>query len=227
MNEKDFLDISSQVIQAVFMRENPYSLEQIKEKFAFDIKLPVAAQDSETGEGVYTAMPNAESYVAFNNADRDWMLEKRPVNSLDELIKIWKSVNPITGNRAYNCQNVYQSDPVYASQNVYNCTNCGEGKNILFCDSSYNCAYCIACQRSSNLNYCIRVDDSNACSNSYNVICSGKISNSLFIQDANSLHECIFCSHIENHEYCIANMQYDKAEYEFMKKQIITWIFNS
>lgn len=222
--DNGFLNVAAEIFQAVFGRNCDYSLGELKAKFAFDIKLPTLVHDSETDEITYTAMPNAETFVAMPNSDRDWMLEKRPVANLDELITIWKSINPITAGRAYNCTNVVKSDPVYSSQNVYNCTNCGEGKNIIFCDSSYNCNYSLACQRSSNLNYCIRVDDSNACSNSYNVICSGKISNSLFIQDANSLHECIFCSHIENHEYCIANMQYEKSEYEFMKQKIIDWI---
>lgn len=224
MNDSDFLEIANQIFQTIFLRKCDYNLDEIKEKFAFDIKLPTLVRDYETKESVYTAMPNAERFITMKNADRNWMLEKRPISNLEELIEIWKSINPITAGRAYNCTNVYKSDPVYNSENVYNCTNCGEGKNILFCDSSHNCNYSIACQRSSNLNYCIRVDDSNACSNSYNVICSGKISNSMFIQDANSLHECIFCSHIEDHEYCIANMQYEKTEYEFMKQKIIDWI---
>lgn len=224
MSEQEFLEIAEQIFLAVFNRKCVYNLDELKAKFAFDARLPIPVQDYETGEELYTAMPNAETYIDNKNADRKWMLEKKPVNSLNELITIWKSINPITGNRIYNSQNVYKSDPIYSSQNVYNSTNCGECKNLLFCDSSHGCDHVIACHRSSNLNYCIRVDDSNACSNSYNVICSGKISNSLFIQDANSLHECIFCSHIENREYCIANMQYEKAEYEFMKQKIIDWI---
>ena len=70
--------------------------------------------------------------------------------------------------------------------------------------------YAIACQRSGNSSFCLRVDDSSDCYNSYNVICSAKISNSFFIQDCNSLHECMFCAHISNKKYCIANMQFEK-----------------
>ncbi len=227
MNEKEFLEITEDIFQSVFGRKCNFTLEEIKSKFAFDARLPIAVKDFETGAEVYTAMPNAENFIDNANAERNWMLDKRPVESLQELIQIWKSINPITANRAYNSQNVLKSDPIYASQNVYNSTNCGECKNILFCDSSHGCDHIIASHRSSNLNYCIRVDDCNACSNSYNVICSGKISNSLFIQDANSLHECIFCSHIESREYCIANMQYEKDEYFFLKEKIIDWILQS
>ncbi len=224
---KDFEIIADKIFRAVFNRKCEMSLDDLQKKFAFDIKLPTLVHDSITGEPAYTAMPNAKSYVTIKDSyKREWMLEKRPTKSLSELIKIWGSVNAITCDRAYDSQNVVKSDPIYSSSNVYASTNCGSNQNILFCDSEYGSNFVMACQRSSNLNFCIRVDDSNACSNSYNVICSGKISNSMFIQDCSSLHECIFCSHIANHEYCIANMQYTKDEYLFIKEKIIDWILD-
>lgn len=231
MTESEITKVTNKIFQAIFSRDNPYSLDKLKTKFAFDIILPVKVQDCKTHEDTWTAIPNAKSYITNNTANeiekvKSWFRPYQPVKNLRELLAAWEEINCIATERVYNSENVTASDPIYESINVYNSTNCGECKNIIFCDGTYHSEFALACQRSNNSNFCIRVDDSNACTNSYNVICSGKISNSLFIQDCGSLHECIFCSHISNHEYCIANMQFEKAEYFRLKEQIIKWIFS-
>lgn len=231
MLEPQIMTTANKIFQAIFGRDNPYALETLREKFAFDIILPVAVKDSTTGEETWTALPNSKLYITNQNSDKheaqeSWFRPKKPIRNLKELLLAWEEINYITTERVYNSENVTASDPIYDSINVYNSTNCGECKNIMFCDGTYNSEFALGCQRSSNVNFCIRADDSNACTNSYNIICSGKISNSLFIQDCGSLHECIFCSHISNHEYCIANMQYSEAEYFYLKEQILKWIFS-
>lgn len=217
------------IFQAVFERPNPFSLEQVKSKFAFDIVLPEAVTDAETGEETWTSVPDAKLYMTEPNTWKrdEWMLPKRPVKNLQELIEIWQSVDYMTTDRVYHSENVHASDPIYDSENVYGSTNCGKGKNLVFCNDSYNCTFALACQRSQLLNFCIRVDDSGTCSNSYNVICSNHITNSLFIQDCGSLNECIFCSHLSQKEFCIANMQFEKDEYYYLKSQIIDWILQA
>ncbi len=231
MTEPQVLAATNKIFQAIFGRDNPYSLEKLKAKFAFDIILPTKVQDSTTGEDTWTVLPNAELYITdHNSSQRDeqlsWLRPQKPVHNLKELLSAWQEINYIATERVYDSENVSASDPIYNSINVYNSTNCGECKNIIFCDGTYRSEFSIGCQRSNTVNFCIRADDSNACTNSYNVICSGKISNSMFIQDCGSLHECIFCSHISNHEYCIANMQYSQQEYFYLKEQIINWIFS-
>lgn len=231
MQIPETLQTTNQIFQAVFGRDNPYPLDKLKEKFAFDIILPTQVQDSKIHETTWTALPNSKLYITNQNSDKvdaveSWFRPKKPLKNLRELLAAWEEINYITTERVYNSENVTASDPIYESINVYNSTNCGECKNIIFCDGTYKSEYALACQRSNNCNFCIRVDDSNACTNSYNVICSGKISNSLFIQDCGSLHECIFCSHISNHEFCIANMQFPENEYYYLKQQIIKWIFS-
>lgn len=231
MTEKQVLETADKIFQAIFGRPNPWPLEELERKMAFDIKLPAKVKDSVTGVESYSAMPNAKSYITISNIEaRDktsgWLLPKREVKNLDEILAIWRLINYTTTERVYDSENVSASDPIYGSTNVYKSTNCGECNNIIFCDGTYESAYSIACQRSTGLNYCLRVDDSNGCSNSYNVICSGKVSNSFFIQDAGSLHECMFCSHISNRKFCIANMQFDEAEYRFLKSKIIDWVYN-
>lgn len=231
MIEEQVLKTADKVFQAIFDRPNPWSLNELEQKMAFDIKLPTKVKDSITDAATYSAMPNAKNYITIPNIEaRDktsgWLLPKREVKNLDDILEIWHSINYTTTERVYDSENVVASDPIYGSTNVYKSTNCGECNHIIFCDGTYGSNYSIACQRSTGLNYCLRVDDSNGCSNSYNVICSGKISNSFFIQDAGSLHECMFCSHISNHKFCIANMQFDEAEYRFLKSKIIDWIYN-
>lgn len=232
MKAPQALDVTNKIFQAIFGQDNPYSLEQLREKFAFDIALPTEVKDSITGETTYTALPNAERFITNRNseqkdADSGWLRPRRAVRNLQEILDAWNEINFTTTERVYNSENVTASDPIYESRNVYGSTNCGKCQNILFCDGTYKSQFALACQRSNNANFCIRADDSNACTNSYSVICSGKISNSMFIQDCSALHECIFCSHISNREYCIANMQFEPDEYFYVKSQIIKWILAS
>lgn len=233
MTESTTLATVNDIFQAIFQRDNPHTLDELCQKYAFDIQLPTKVQDSWTGETTYSAAPNAKKYMTNANTDKwhdgkGWLLPKRSVTSLKELLQIWENeLNYTTTDRVYDSEDVSASDPIYNSRHVYCSTNCGNCDHIIFCDGTYDSKYSIACQRSTGLEYCLRVDDSNSCSNAYSVICSAKISNSLFIQDASNLHECIFCSHISNQSYCIANMQYEKAEYEFLKAKIIDWIIKS
>lgn len=229
--EKDFLEIANKIYYNIFNRENPYSLKELKEKFAFDIRLPRVVHDSTDNSVTYASSITPTKFITNDNMhkisnEKGWMIPKKEVESLKEILSIWDSINYTTTERTYNCENIYESNPIYNSRNVLCSTDCGEDNFIMYCDGVYKSSYAIACQRSNTINYSIRVDDSNTVTNSYNVICSSKISNSLFIQDCSDLFECIFCSHISNKEYCIANMQFNKEEYYYLKEEIIKWIFS-
>lgn len=228
MLKNEALVVANKIFQAVFGCDNPYSLEELKDKFAFDLQLPVEVKDHTTGQTTYTSMPNAKKYVTeANTYDREWIQPYRPLKNLNDILSAWDEINDMTTERAYHSENVHASDPIYDSVNVYGSTNCGESQNIIYCDNTYNSNFCLASCRSGKIDFCIRVDDSSSCSNSYGVICSNKITNSYFIQDANNLHECMFCSHIEQRQYCIANMQFEKDEYFYIKSQITNWILGS
>ncbi len=231
MKEKDIKDIVNKIFQAIFNIDNKYKIEELKKKFAFDINLPLEVTDSTTGEVTYASSINSHKFITNNNMMKKdetegWMIPKKEVHSLKELIDLWESINYTTTERVYNSENVVMSDPIYDSTNVYNSTDCSKVDKILFCDGIHNSNYVMASKRSNTVNYSIRVDDSNTVTNSYNVICSARVSNSLFIQDCSDLFECIFCSHISHKEYCISNMQFTKEEYYFLKNKIIEWILN-
>ncbi len=231
MKKEDFLEIVNKTFKAIFNKENPYTLEEIKNKFAFDIRLPIEVKDSTTGEVTYASTVNSTKFITNKNMEKidasgGWLKQKVAVKNLQELLDLWDKINYTTTERVYDSTNVLESDPIYNSCNVYRSTDCGASNNIVFCDGVYKSNYVIASSRSNTLNYTLRVDDSNTCTNSYNVICSNKISNSLFIQDCSNLYECIFCSHISNKEYCIANMEFTKEEYFYLKEKIIEWILS-
>ena len=232
MNDKLALEIINKIFSSVFDKNNSFSLEELLEKYAFDIKLPKQVNDSITNEITWADSINSGKFITNKNMEikdnKDgWMLKKREINNLQELIDIWNSINLTTTERVYDSLNVCKSDTIYRSENVYRCTDCSESKNIIYCDSCSNCNFTLASSRSSNCDFCIRTDDSKDCSNSYNVICSNKVKNSLFIQDCFDLYECMFCSHISTKKYCIANMQFEEEEYYEIKKTIIEWILNS
>lgn len=229
MNEKLAKDIINKIFKNVFNRENTFSLDEILEKFAFDIKLPKEVYDSTTNEVTYADSIHSGKFITLKNMEEidkenGWMQEKKEIGDLDSLLELWDKINLTTTERVYDSENVAKSDTIYRSINIYHSTDMSDSKNIIYCDSCGNSEFLLACQRSGSSNFCIRTDDSVNCSNSYNVICSNKIINSFFIQDCFDLYECMFCSHIASKKYCIANMQFERDEYYQIKEMIIGWI---
>lgn len=232
MNDNKALEIINKIFGNVFNKNNSYSLDELLEKFAFDIKLPKQVNDTTTNEVTWADSISSGRFITLDNMEKrdtttGWMLERQNINNLQDLINIWNTINYTTTERVYDSLNVSQSDTIYGCQYVYRSTDCSNCKNIVLCDSCVNSEFLLASQRSNTSSFCIRTDDSKDCSNSYNVICSNKVSNSFFIQDCFDLHECMFCSHIANKRYCIANMQFEESEYFAIKKMIIEWILNS
>lgn len=232
MKDKEALEKANKIFENIFDKDNPYTLDELLSKFAFDIKLPQKVLDSLTSKETWTESINPTKFITQENMElydkqHGWLMKKREVNSLDDILKIWKKINYTTTERIYDSENVSKSDTIYKSENVYRSLDCRECKNILYCDGCANSEFLIGCQRTAGSNFCIRVDDSGSCINSYNVICSAQISNSFFIQDCKNLDECIFCSHISDRKYCISNMQFEKEEYFEIKKEIVKWILSN
>ena len=232
MNDSKALEIINKIFNNVFNRDNPYNLDMLLEKYAFDVKLPKQVNDSITNEMTWADSINSGKFITKTNQEskegkNGWMIPKKEINNLQELIDIWNTVNFTTTERVYDSIDVVKSDTIYRCENVYRCTDCSDSKNIVFCDTCDNSEFVTSSQRSTTCNFCIRCDDSKDCSNSYNVICSVKIKNSYFIQDCYDLYECMFCSHISSKRFCIANMQFEEQEYYEIKKLITDWILSS
>lgn len=232
MNESYALEIINKIFVNVFEKNNTFSLEQILNKFAYDIDIPRKVTDYLTKETTWTDSIdiNKKFITNKNMQEKDiregWMQEKREITNLEDLINIWQEINLTTTERVYDSVNVTKSDTIYRCENVYQSSDCSDSKNIIYCESCGKSNYLLASKRSGTCSFSIRIDDSKECSNSYNVICSNKISNSIFIQDCSSLYECMFCSHISNKKYCIANMQFEEDEYFYIKKEIVNWLLS-
>ena len=229
MNDKSVKAVLDEIFGGIFNQKCILTIDEVLNELAFDIRLPNRVIDAVDGKETWASSINSNKYISQTNMEKydeykGWMRHKKDLKSLDEILNYWNKINYTTTERNYDSINVSKSDTIYCSENVYRCLDCKNCKNIIFSDGVLDSEYVLACQRSSNCNYCIRVDDSTNCSNSYSVICSAKISNSFFIQDSNSLFECMFCSHISNRRYCIANMQYEKEEYMRIKEEVIKWI---
>ena len=232
MNDKLALEIVNKIFLSVFDEGNKDSLEELRRKLAFDVKLPMQVRDTTTGEITFAITNRGTKFITSANMykkdkEEGWILPRKKVSSLQEIFDIWESVNFITTERVSDSFNVLESDTIYRCRNVYRSMGCSDSANIIYCDSCSNSEFLLASKRSFNCNYAIRCDDANDCSNCYNVIYSFKVSNSMFIQDCANLDECMFCSHINSKRFCIANMQFEENEYMELKKLIIKWLISS
>lgn len=232
MNEDKTNEIINKIFLNIFDQENHFSLKELKEKFAFDISLPRQVIDVTSNEITWTDSLNNTNFITNKNMlkhdqEQGWMLPKKNISNLSELLTIWQTINLTTTERVYDSINVVKSDTIYNCENIYQSTDCRFSNNLIFCDSCGNSSFLMASKRSNTCNFSIRCDDSKNCNNCYNIICSNQISNSFFIQDCSNLYECMFCSHIASKKFCIANMQFSESEYYIIKKQIMSWIINS
>lgn len=231
MTDKEAKAIVDKVMESVFGYSNPYTLEQVMAKFAFDVKLPQKVNDSVTQEETWAQSTNPTKFMTLSNmrkqnAENEWMFPKKEIKSLEDILAAWNEVNYITTEREVDCINVAQSDNNYNCQNVWRSQDCHMSKNIVFCDAAISSEYMVASQRSNSCVYSMRVEDSKDCAKSFGISWSGKINSSFMIHDSYDLSDCIFCSHIASKRFCIANMQFEEAEYKELKEKIIRWILS-
>lgn len=226
---KETLD---KIVGAVFGYQNPFTLDQAMEKFAFDLNLPQQVYDGTTNEPTWATSINPSRYITMDNAQKrtaidDWIVPKQQINSIEDILTVWAGTNYTTAERQIESINVAQSDSVINSENIYRSALMRQCKNMLFSKGCNECEYLVGSSESKTSTFSIRVEDSQLVSNSFNVIWSAKVNNSFFIQDCYDVSDCMFCSHISGKQYCIANMQFEKEEYEKLKVEVIRWILNS
>ena len=68
MNQQAAKTILDQTIGQVFGYQNPLSLEQALQKFAFDVRLPQQVYDATTGQPTWTASMGDVQYLTLANA---------------------------------------------------------------------------------------------------------------------------------------------------------------
>lgn len=232
MNEAKAKEIVDKVIGQIFGYQNPLTLDQVFQKFAFDVRLPQQVFDAGTNKPTWAQSTNPTKFITMQNAwDRQdaggWDMPKKPLNNLQDILTAWQDINFTATERHIDSQNFAQSDNVYFSENIYRCTDVHRSKNLVFCDGTLDSEFVVAGQRSNNLSFCLRTDDSQKSSNSFNVSWSEGITNSLFIHDCKDVQDSMFCSHISGKRFCIANMQFEEAEYKKLREEVVRWILTS
>ncbi len=221
--------ILDKIVGQIFGYQNPYTLEQFAQKFAFDVRLPLQVNDSTTGEVTWSQSANPTKYISMKNAHGrssrdDWLQPKQEFKSIEDILKVWSQVNMTTTEREIDSLRIAQSDNVYSSENVFRSQDVIRSKNILLCDGATDCEYVAASMRSNTSTYCARLEDSQKCSNSFSIIWSGNIVNSMFLEDCYDMYECLFCSHLTSRKFCIANVQFEEAEYRKLKEMVVRWV---
>lgn len=231
MTHKEAQKILDTIVERVFGYKNPWDLQSYMEKHAFDVRLPLQANDCVTGDSTWVSSINPSRFRTFHSLldgeDDDHMIKKRDIESMEDLLEAWEETNWFASERQLDSLNILESDNIRQSENVFRSQDIGASKNILFSDGCVNSEYCASIQRSNTLSFSCRVEDSQNVSNSFSVSWSKNINNSLFVQDSSDLYECLFCSHINSKEYCIANMQFEKEDYFKIKKMVLEWVLQS
>ena len=228
MDEKKAKEILDKVVGQVFGYQNPLTLEQGLQKYAFDVRLPQQVFDSTDNSPTWAQSTNPVKFIKMQNAwDRqdidDWLIPKRKLETLQDILAAWGEVNFTATERVVDSQGVMRSDNVYSSENVYMSQDINVCKNVLFCDSVQTSEFIVAGQRSQTSSFCIRLEDSQECSNSFSLSWCKKTTNSFFLHDCNNVQDSMFCSHMSGKRFCIANMQFTEEEYNKLKPLVIQW----
>jgi len=221
--------VLDKIVGQVFGYQNPFTLEQFIQKFAFDVRLPAEVHDSTTGELTWASSTNPTKFMTLTNTrehlkDTEFMLPKRPLNNIQDILAAWNETNYTATERYTESINVHESDCIYSCENVFRSQDCSQSKNVLFTDSGHHSENIAAVQRSKNITNSIRVDDSQNTDSSFSVSWSNKVTKSFFINDCFDVMECMFCSHIAGKRFCVANIQLEEAEYRKLEKEVKRWI---
>lgn len=229
MDDAKAKKICDYVFKDVFGRENPFYLDEIKKRFAFDIPLPRKVKCALSGKDTWTLLGEGDK-IASQQAIIDqfkkdeWAKKKRPIDSIKDIFKYWNEINYTTGEKYINSKNIVNSEGIYGSLDVYNSNSVFNSKNIVFCQNIDDCNYGVALRNNASCVLGIRTRESKNCSSGFEVSWSEKVSKCMYVHDCVDLYECLFCSHIRSRKYCITNMQFGKEEYFRIKKMVIDWV---
>ncbi|RTK93724.1 hypothetical protein EKI60_05265 [Candidatus Saccharibacteria bacterium] len=227
MDSKKAKEVLDKIVGQVFGFQNPLSLEEALQKFAFDVKLPQQVFDL-SGKPTWAQSTNPTKFITFldalNMPEGHYTRPARQLNDIEDILSAWAEINEMATERVLESLNVAESDCVYNSEDVYRSQTVNRAKNVLFSDTISDAEFILASQRSEASTFCIRLEDSAKCSNSFNVQWCNSIINCFFISDANTLQDCMFTSHMNNKRFMVANMQYDEAEYMRLRDIVARWI---
>ena len=82
MTNKEAIEKTNKIFINIFGKNNPFSLDEILSKFAFDIKLPQKVYDNMTSKVTWAESVNPSKFITQKNMElydiqHGWMQKKR------------------------------------------------------------------------------------------------------------------------------------------------------
>jgi hypothetical protein len=221
--------ISDYIFKDIFGILNSYSLDTLKQKFAIDIPAAAKVKCALTGSDTWSFSSEgnrvaSQQGIAERFKKDEWMRKKRRIDSIKDVLKAWKEIQYITGEKYISSKEISESDGVYNSNSVYHSISIFDSKNIIFCYKIFDSNYMLASRDNSSCTLGLRMKECLYCSSCFEASWSHKASKSMFIHDCFNVYECLFCSHLRSKKYCVTNMQFEKEEYFKIKSLVIKWI---
>lgn len=230
--EQVFQDLYKLIWGQVFSGFEPLPVEEFIRIYTRDIQLPQKVNSALSGSEIFSGIEEygyqrfiTEQEIAQRTEQDNFMKSAQKPNSLQELLTNLKDVALFRGSRSLNSDVVLESDDIYSSSYIYNSTHLHSCHHMMWCNGNKASEYLMASTENGESSFGIRLRDSGSISNSFDMHWCGKSSNSYFCVDCFDLRDCMFCFHIVSKQYCIGNMQFEKEEYERIKKQLLTEYF--
>lgn len=229
---KVFEEIYQVVWQEIFSNIPLMDLEKFKQLYTQDLNLPQAFpcsldpnqqvfSSSEYGYKKFISREAVEKRVDVDN----WVEPKVNIASLADVRQKVQKIATFHGSRQLNSDVLEASDDIYTSSYIFGSTHIYSSQKMMFCYNNKESEFLLASKGNGNCSFGIRLHDSGSVSNSFDIHWCGKSANCYFCHDCYDLRDCMFCFHLNSKQYCIANMQFEKEEYEKLKTQILQEYF--
>ncbi len=228
MDERKAKGIVDYAFKDIFGRPNPFSLDEIRKRFAYDINIPERVKDSVSGKETWTVNRKAKKFMHSDDVSmalgkNTWAKPKREIRSMDDLLKGWHEINYFATEKEINSRDIAQSESIYYSTGIFGSTRVVQSKNVVFSEYIFESQYIVASLYNIASAAAMRIFDSETTASSFAVEWSAKISKSMYILNCVDMYECLFCSNLQSKKYCIGNMQFTKEEYLPIKEMVIDW----
>ncbi len=228
MDEKEAKKIVDFVFKDVFGRPNPFSLEEIKRRFAYDLELPHRVKDTVSGD--YTWMTgNREGRVMSTDiivqqSKKDiWMRPKEKIRDIDDIWSYWDGIAYFAAEKMLDSIDTAECDDIYRSSSVFHSSKVHDSQKIVFSENVRQCKLLVAGHYSDTSTSAIRISNCEHFTSGFSSVWSGHASKCMYLNNCIDMYECMFCSNLRSKKYCIANMQFTKEEYLPLKKMVIDW----
>ncbi len=228
MDEKAAKKIVDYTFKDVFGRDNPFTLEQIKEKFAFDILLPVKAKDTFTGKDAWIMKKIGNKVKVWEEWGKtppggDPTMPKEKIKDMDDLLGHFNNIFYTIADKAWEAKDYSETDNIYLASEIYHCSKVIRTQKAAFSAEINDSKYGVACYYIYNCTSVIRAFDSSYCTACFNVAWSEKSSRCMYLNNCTDMFESMFCANLRSRKHCICNMQFEKEEYAKVKEMVVDW----